>query len=107
MTTSHGWLSMESAPKDGTLIDLLYPYPRGRTIDCYWDEEFLTGWVWRTPTWEAAQLDPKPWEQWSVNSYPNMEPMFWRPCPTLPIEALPHAAAGSTGEQSTEDASAQ
>jgi len=27
---------LDAAPGDGTKVDLLYPYPRGRTTDCYW-----------------------------------------------------------------------
>jgi len=80
-----GWQPIETAPKNGTKIDLLYPYPRGRTINCYWAQNDLAvlkfGWVWRTPTWEDGVLLPE--DQWNVNSYGG-EPTHWMPSPALP-----------------------
>lgn len=75
------WQSMETAPKDGRPIDLVYPYPRGRVIDCFWDEQ-MGGWGWVTPIWENGALLPK--TEWPYNCYPNMEPLGWMPAPKLP-----------------------
>lgn len=79
------WLPIASAPKDGTKIDLLYPYPRGRTINCYWGETDLHCgplWVKRNPTWGASGLLPE--REWSTSCFPNMEPTHWMPAPALP-----------------------
>lgn len=79
------WLPIETAPKDGTKIDLLYPYPRGRAIDCYWGESELTlpsVWVFRTPTWGAGGLLPE--NEWNIHVFANMEPTHWMPCPAFP-----------------------
>ncbi len=81
-----GWQAMETAPKNGALIDLLYPYPRGRTINCYWRQDDFTGpeggWFWKQPQWDGENLLPE--EQWSISYYPNMEPLLWMPTPLLP-----------------------
>jgi len=79
------WLPIASAPKDGTKIDLLYPYPRGRTINCYWGETDLHCgplWVKRNPTWGASGLLPE--REWNTSCFPNMEPTHWMPAPALP-----------------------
>lgn len=86
------WLNMNTAPKDGTKIDLLFPYPRGRTIDCFWKEGDIYGsgnWYWLKPIWGSQpglgigwQLLPK--SEWEMCSYPNMEPTAWMPAPQLP-----------------------
>jgi hypothetical protein len=80
-----GWLPIATAPKDGTKIDLLFPYPRGRTIDCYWGASDLYGgdtWIWRTPTWGQGELLPE--GQWYIHCYPNMEPTHWMLPPDPP-----------------------
>lgn len=79
-----GWRAMESEepPKDGTKIDLLYPYPRGRTIDCYWDASIGGVWASRRPSWRDFVLLPE--SEWDLSTYPNMEPTHWRPAPVLP-----------------------
>lgn len=82
-----GWQAIETAPKDGTKIDLLYPYPRGRTIDCYWDDSRQIGgmWVWRTPAWRTESPGGLlPESEWKFHCYPNMKPTHWRPAPPLP-----------------------
>ena len=78
------WQPIETAPKDGTLIDLLYPYPRGRAISCMWGDGsgFGPEWFWREPRWDGGVLLPE--DQWSVSSYPNMEPTHWMPAPKPP-----------------------
>lgn len=79
------WLPIETAPKDGTKIDLLYPYPRGRTVNCLWAQNDLAylkfGWIWRTPIWKDGVLLPE--DQWNVNCYGG-EPTHWMPVPALP-----------------------
>lgn len=77
-----GWLPIASAPKDGTRIDLLYPYPRGRAINCYWHGRNGFGWVWREPTWENGELLPE--SKWGIGNYPNMQPTHWQPLPQEP-----------------------
>lgn len=86
------WRTMEDAPKDGTKIDLLFPYPRGRTIDCQWRKGGVYGdggWFWSKPTWGAQPgLDIDwhllPEEKWDIGSYPNEQPTHWRLAPELP-----------------------
>lgn len=77
------WQPIETAPRDGTVIDLFYPYPRGRTINCYWDEG-LRGWVWRRPTWRGSALLPE--SEWHFGAYPGLEPTHWMPLPKPPQE---------------------
>lgn len=79
------WRTMEDAPKDGTKIDLLYPHPRGRTIDCYWDagKPWMGAWLRREPTWgEDHKLLPE--SEWETSHFPNMQPTHWRLAPELP-----------------------
>lgn len=82
-----GWQPIETAPKGGTKIDLLYPHPRGRAVDCHWGDYALfgLGWYWRTPIWEKGALLPE--DQWSLNSYPNMQPTHWMYPPAPPSAA--------------------
>lgn len=75
------WKSIRSAPKDGTEIDLLFPHPRGRTINCFWDKTFKN-WTWRTPRWDKLKLLPK--SKWDWHTYPNMKPTHWMTPPKLP-----------------------
>jgi len=65
-----GWRTMDSAPKDGSKIDLLYPYPRGRQIDCFWISDRPLG-----PGW---------YSKWSHSTIPNMQPTHWRYPPPSP-----------------------
>jgi len=77
---SRQWQPIDTAPKDGTRIDLLYAYPRGRTINCEWRQGDVYGdggWFWSSPRWEGGILLAE--EQWSTNCYPNMEPTHWMP----------------------------
>lgn len=66
------WRPMSEAPRDGTRVDLLYPYPRGRQTDCYYETEGPLRGLWvRRDLWDYVTLS-------------NMEPLFWMPVPTLP-----------------------
>lgn len=78
------WQPIETAPKDGTKVDLLYPYPRGRAINCFWEERHLA-WVWRKATWKEGDLLPE--DQWDWGYYANMEPTHWMPRPAPPKDA--------------------
>lgn len=74
------WKPMQSAPRDGTLVDLMYPHPRGRTINASWNA--MLGWHWKEPRWENMELLPE--EEWPSHTYPNMQPLAWMPCPPRP-----------------------
>lgn len=77
-----GWsYDMNAAPKDGTKVDLMFPWPRGRTINCYHEDSQITGgpmWLWRTPKWKPGELTPLPESEWPISCYPNMQPYAWR-----------------------------
>lgn len=91
------WQPIETAPKDGSKVDLLFPYPRGRTIDCMWRQGGVDGdgrWVWLKPIWSSQpglgidwHLAPE--SEWEVCSYPNMEPTHWMLPPELPTGESP------------------
>lgn len=84
-TETAGWQLIETAPKDGSKVDLLYPHPRGRTNDCFWQEGGVYGdggWYWLTPSWDENGLEPE--SDWSRNSYPNMDPTHWMRPPAPP-----------------------
>lgn len=91
------WQPIETAPKDGTKIDLLFPEPRGRTINCLWLQDRWTGpnggWFWRSATWDDfGELLPE--HEWNVNHYPHMQPTHWMPLPEPP--AAPSPTGGTT-----------
>lgn len=70
-----GWLPIESAPKDGTLIDL-WSDEYGRLTDCYWGAPMAyeggeTGWVHAHSNEWAESPD---------------EFVHWRPLPSAPSE---------------------
>ena len=57
------WRPIATAPRDGTRVDLLYPHPRGRMINCFWHVRTRT-WMWRTPRWQGDTLLPE--HQWDL-----------------------------------------
>lgn len=73
---SGGWRDIESAPKDGTTIDLWCREAKtgasDRRTDCYWD--WMTDWLGNEE------------EGWVNLFQPNRdwEPTHWRPLPTAP-----------------------
>ena len=86
------WQPIDTAPKDDTKIDLLFPYPRGRQIDCQWRQGGVYGdggWFWSIPQWGSQPGLGIDWhllpeEEWETASYPNMHPTHWMPSPKLP-----------------------
>jgi len=95
-TRPAGWQPIETVPKDGTKVDLLYPYPRGRTNDCQWREGGVYGtgnWYWQTPTWGSQPGKGVGWHllpesEWETHHYPNDEPTHWM-TPPAPPEVKP------------------
>lgn len=77
VASSNPWKPMSSAPKDRP-IDLMFPEPRGRTVNCSWQ---LGGWGFYTPFWPNG-LDGEMEPMW--NTYPNMQPLAWMDCPPRP-----------------------
>lgn len=75
----NGWQPMISAPHDGTRVDLLFPHPRGRVVDCFWDP--VNGWSKIEPAYRALHL------HWETRHF-NVEPLWWRPPPPLPRRRL-------------------
>lgn len=78
---------MQSAPKDGTIVDLMYPYPRGRKINCKYNKTL--GWHWLSETFDPNTLEVLPESEWNINCLPNMEPLAWMPTPPYPSIAIP------------------
>lgn len=81
------WQPIETAPRDGRKIDLMFPHPRGRTIDCFWRIEPNAshpegGWFWRSPKWDKTNLLPE--SEWPLSCYPSMQPTHWRWPPPHP-----------------------
>lgn len=103
---AQAWQDISTAPKDGSKVDLLYPHPRGRTIDCEWRQGGVDGdgrWIWLKPIWGSQPGLGIDWHllpeaDWEVCSYPNMEPTHWMPMPmpAPPKSAEPGAAVSST-----------
>jgi hypothetical protein len=83
------WQPIETAPRDGSKIDLMFREPRGRQLDCFWYEGSIKpdgGWFWRTPTWgDGGELLPE--VEWHLNCYPNNEPTHWMLRPAPPVSA--------------------
>ena len=71
------WQPIDTAPKDGTKVDLWFPHT-GREID-----------------WEWADEDPFDPPQWihrgkeNVTTYPNQTPTHWRHVPVMPHDPAP------------------
>ena len=83
------WRPIATAPRDGTKVDLLYPHPRGRTINCFWHPRTRT-WMWRTPQWEGDTLLPE--HQWDLHHAPDAQPTHWRLAPVPPQESVHRAS---------------
>jgi hypothetical protein len=68
------WQPIETAPKDGTEIDLWYP-DLGRQPAAHWDTTGLGfGWCW--PNWNEGRLE--------TVIRPNIAPTHWMPIPEPP-----------------------
>ncbi|GGC75974.1 hypothetical protein [Chelatococcus reniformis] len=84
----HPWQPIETAPRDGsTKVDLLFPYPNGRKVDCVWgwsplEEDY--SWQWLEPRYEEDILLPE--ERWATCLVYGMQPTHWMPSPELPEE---------------------
>lgn len=79
-----GWRTMETAPRDGTVIDLFCEGERW--ADCYWGlPDHCCG--------EAGQYCDSDWHRmkhgWivcSINAPAGLKPTHWRPLPAAPQE---------------------
>jgi hypothetical protein len=78
------WQLIETAPKDGSKVDLCYPPPLGRVINCFWNVRY-GGWNWRAPIL-AHDGAPLPEAKWALSSYDHLEPTHWMPTPAMPWE---------------------
>jgi hypothetical protein len=83
------WRPIATAPRDGTKVDLLYPHPRGRMINCFWHARTRT-WMWRTPRWQGDTLLPE--HQWDLHYAPDAQPTHWRLAPMPPQESVHRAS---------------
>ena len=70
---AHGWLPIETAPKDGT------------NILVHWPEMFHCSFTahWNTGKWSDAPIGWK-WSGWSNNAF-QVGPTHWQPLPKPPI----------------------
>ena len=80
------WQPIETAPRDGTKVDLWYPYPRCRVINCYFSNDRIWGkdgqWLRREPAWKDNALLPE--SEWMTACFPNMVPSHWMLSPDPP-----------------------
>lgn len=62
---SDGWQTMETAPRDGTKVDLWYPYDMERWIDCEWSETLKCWGKWivenKEQVFDTIGYDPTHW----------------------------------------------
>lgn len=80
------WLPIESAPKDGTKIDLWYPHGIGREPNSYWHS--IQAWGYDVPATDRHH----PQEMDFMTR--GCEPTHWMPLPNPPI-------SGSGGDNRT------
>ena len=86
---TQAWQPIETAPKDGTLVDLVYPYPRGRVANMYWANDPFNTWVARKPAYHHERFgELLPEKDWSFVAFPNATPTHWMPAPKLPNASL-------------------
>jgi NAD-dependent dihydropyrimidine dehydrogenase PreA subunit len=86
------WQDISTVPKDGSKVDLLFEYPRGRQNDCQWREGGVYGdgdWYWSKPQWGCQPGLGIDWHllpesEWTTENYPNMAPTHWMTPPALP-----------------------
>ena len=79
------WHPMDTAPKDGTKVDLLFPYPISYRLEYFWATEgpMAGAWCHRRPTYTFDGVEPPngavllPEDKWDWQMYPNMEPLAW------------------------------
>lgn len=71
------WQPIETAPKDGTRVDLWYPRI-GRKIDCYFHGAPLDCWGWAEPDLDDVEGEPL------FVVHGNIEPTHWMPPPEAP-----------------------
>lgn len=72
---SDEWRRMESAPRDGTKIDLWFP-GTGRMTDWQWSTDQIWG---KAGSWIGKHSCCK-----SISTYPNNSPSHWMPLPASP-----------------------
>lgn len=77
-STHAGWRTMDSAPKDGTLVDLWYPRGIGREANCFWHKALS---IWGRDVWTGAH---HPQETNFISR--NVDPTHWLPLPAPPVE---------------------
>jgi hypothetical protein len=70
---AHGWMPVETAPKDGSDILLWLPAP--------WDGVRLAGWCPRWECWIEGEVDNFDNERYGIGS---AVPSHWMPCPAAP-----------------------
>lgn len=84
-----GWLPIESAPKDGTTIDLWHE-EFGREADCYWGLPIHScGEAGRLCDDEFHDLKPQWINTFNAPAFPEAEYSHWRLPPPPPLAAAP------------------
>ena len=78
------WQPMETAPRDGSLIDLSYPR-LGRVCDCRWEDDFNLE-LYPNGCWVHETDNDGP------ATYLNNEPTHWMPIPPPPTQATTQEA---------------
>jgi len=94
LATAVVWQPIDTAPKDGSKVDLMFEYPRGRQNDCEWRQDGVYGdggWYWLKPQWQSQPGLGIDWhllpeDEWEVCNYPNMQPSHWMRPPSRPTD---------------------